>query len=317
MSVWEREEVQAVLREQIVSESGQARGERSFAKYLPPDEVEFMLITSRANPKIKEIRRLFTRKYRQRTGLFFVEGLQLVEEAVAMHADITTLVVAPELLSEESAKGLVSVRERAEVPCLEVTGEVFSSISPRDGQQGIGAVACQRWDSLDDIGPATDFCWVAADQIRHPGSLGTILRVCDAVGGEGVILIGDASDPYDPTAVRASLGAVFSQRLAKASFGEFAAWRQRQNCFVVGTSPTSSTDYRAVSYGTPAVLFMGSDRRGLSAEQQAICDVMVRIPMVGRCDSHHVAVATGIVLYEMFNQRGPAKNRVPHEHALS
>jgi len=150
---------------------------------------------------------------------------------------------------------------------------------------------------------------VAVDQIRHPGSLGTILRIGDAVGGAGVVLIGDSSDPYDPTAVRASLGAIFSQRLVKASFEEFAAWTKRQGCFVVGTSPAAPVDYQAISYRPPTVLFLGSDRLGLSPEQQAICDVMVSIPMIGRCDSHHVAVATAVVLYELFNQRRGARKK--------
>jgi len=127
--------------------------------------------------------------------------------------------------------------------------------------------------------------------------------MCDAVGASGVILIGDSTDPYDPTAVRASLGAIFSQRVVKASFAQFAAWKRRHGCFVVGTSPAASADYRQIPYPTRVVLFMGSERVGLSPEQEAVCDAMVRIPMVGRCPSHHVAVATGIVLYEIFSQR--------------
>jgi len=274
-----------------------------------------MLITSTANPKAKQIRRLFDRRHRQRTGLFFAEGLQLVQEAIEMQADISMLVVAPELLSEQGEKSIACFQGTADIPSLQVTAKVFQSISPRDGQQGIAAVVRQRWERVEDIELSPWSCWVALDQIRHPGSLGTILRISDAVGGTGAVLIGDCSDPYDPTAVRASLGAVFSQRLVKATFPEFAGWRRRQRCFVVGTSPTAPVDYQGVCYQSPAVVFMGNDRMGISPEQQAMCDVMVSIPMIGRCDSHHVAVATGIVLYEVFNQWHSAKKRPGCQHA--
>jgi len=274
-----------------------------------------MLITSRTNPKIKQIRRLFHRRHRQQAGLFFAEGIHLVQEAIAMQADISLLVLAPELLDEEQARKVAAIQQRARLPALQVTAEVLNSISPQDGHQGIAAVVRQRWERMEEIRLSPQSCWVALDQIRHPGSLGTILRVSDAVGGAGVVLIGDGSDPYDPTAVRASLGAIFSQRLVKTTFPEFAAWRRRQRAFVVGTSPRASVDYQAVSYRSPTVVFMGNDRLGLSPERQAICDILVSIPMIGRCDSHHVAVATGIVLYELFNQRRGAKKKPARRHA--
>jgi TrmH family RNA methyltransferase len=99
------------------------------------------------------------------------------------------------------------------------------------------------------------------------------------------------------------MGAIFSQRLIRASFAEFAAWRDRHNLPVVGTSPAAPLDYQAVAYQPPLVLLMGSEPRGLPREQQALCDLMVNIPMVGRSDSLNLAVATGIVLYEIFNQQ--------------
>jgi TrmH family RNA methyltransferase len=138
--------------------------------------------------------------------------------------------------------------------------------------------------------------------VQYPGNLGTILRTCDAVGGAGLILVGPATDPYDPAAVRASMGAVFSQRLVRASREELAAWKRRHTCLVVGTSPAAAAHYRTVSYRPPVVLCMGSEGHGLSQDLKALCDVMVRIPMVGRCDSLNVGVAASIVLYEIEHQ---------------
>ena len=258
-----------------------------------------MLITSRANPHIKQIKLLFHRRDREETGLFFAEGFQLISEAFATEAEIETLIVARELLSGEQE---AFVDDHRETPRLEVTAEVLNSISPRDGHQGIAAVVKQRWESLDNVRLGNELAWVALDRIGHPGSLGTILRVSDSVGGGGVILIGDSSDPHDPVAVRASLGAVFSQRLVRTTLDEFTAWKRRQRARVIGTSPRADAGYREVAYRAPIVLFLGS-RLGLSGDEQAICDIMVRIPMAGRVDSHHVAVAAAVILYEALNQQ--------------
>ena len=135
--------------------------------------------------------------------------------------------------------------------------------------------------------------------MQSPGNLGTILRTCEAVGAAGVILLGPQADPYDPSAIRATMGALFAQRLVRATWDEFAAWKRRHGCLLVGTSPSGKIDYRAVAYTPPTVLWMGWERQGLSPEQQALCDVMARIPMAGRSDSLNLAVSTGVMLYEI------------------
>jgi len=132
---------------------------------------------------------------------------------------------------------------------------------------------------------------------------GDDLRTGDALGASGLILIGDAVDPYDPACVRATMGAIFAQRLVRLSPAEFAAWKRFGGCRLVGTSPHGAHDYRAVVYPPQTVLFMGGERRGLSEERRRLCDHLVCIPMVGRSDSLNLAVATGILLYEVFNQR--------------
>ena len=261
-----------------------------------------MPIASRHNEQIKRLRRLSLRKYRDRARLFLAEGPRLVAEAAAVGPEIVTLIVAPDLLTDEGRRAMRLALTRDSPQVLEVTPEVMETVSPRHGSDGLAAVVRQRWERLADIDPYAASCWVAVKEIGQPWSIGTILRVCSAVGGGGAVLIGDSTDPYDALAVRASLGAVFSQRLAKASFSEFASWKQRHGCLVIGTSPCAPADYREVAYRPPAVVFMGSERIGLTPQEQALCDTMISIPMLGRCESHHVAVATGIVLYEVLNQ---------------
>lgn len=260
-------------------------------------------ISAPGNATIKRIRALRQRKAREERGEFFIEGIRIVAEAARTGAGIETLVVAPDLLTSNFGHELVQQQRQQGGSVLEVTGPVFESLSSKEGPQGLGAVVRQRWELLAEVRLGAELCWVALDSAQDPGNIGTILRTCDAVGGAGLILLGPSADPYDPGAVRASMGALFAQRLVRASFAEFAAWKRRHGYAVVGTSGVAPVDYQAVRYPTPLVLLMGSERLGLPAEQQALCDAMVGIPMVGRSDSLNLAVATGVMLYEIFNQR--------------
>lgn len=261
-----------------------------------------MLISSQSNPAIRQIRGLRSRKEREQTGLFFIEGIRIVAEAVQTGAAIESLVVAPDLLTSDFAGDLVEQQRRTGIPVVEVTPGVFESLSSKDGPQGLGAVVRQRWESLDTVSPGPGPGWVALSAVQDPGNLGTILRTADAVGCSGVILVGPTTDPYDPAALRASMGAVFAQRLVRADVAQLAAWKRRTGAVLVGTSDAAATDYRSAAYKLPVVLFMGSERQGLSEEEKALCDLMVGIPMVGRSDSLNLAVATAVVLYELFNQ---------------
>jgi RNA methyltransferase, TrmH family len=262
-----------------------------------------MIVSSRSNPTVKQIRSLRHRKEREETGQFFAEGIRIVAEAVDLQAAIETCVVAPELLTSSFAKEIVEQLRSDDVPCLEVTADVFRSLSTKEGPQGIGVVVRQRWQSLEDSTSAGGLCWLVLDQVQDPGNLGTILRTSDAVGGTGVLLLGATADPTEPSAVRASMGAIFSQRLVRTRLEDLAVWKQRHGVFLVGTSDAAESDYQSVTYPTNLALFMGSERLGLSEEERSICDLMVRIPMVGRSDSLNLAVATGVMLYEIFNQR--------------
>ena len=261
-----------------------------------------MIISSLSNARIKQIRSLRHRQEREQTGLFFIEGIRLVTEAVQLGADVETLVVAPDLLKSQFAQEVIRAQQERGTPCIEVTADVFKSISAKEGPQGLGAVVRQRWEALDHVRLSHRHYWIALDAAQDPGNIGTIIRTGDTFGSAGLMLLGNCADPHDPTALRASMGAIFSQRLVKASFADFAYWKQRHNYVVIGTSKAAPNDYRKASYRLPMVLLMGSERSGLSSEQQAICDLMVSIPMVGRSDSLNLAVATGIVLYEVFHQ---------------
>ncbi len=261
------------------------------------------MITSASNERVKFIRRLQERKARQETGLFYLEGLRIVAEALETGAGIEQVIASPDLLRSPFGQELVSKARERGLDVLEVSAEVFARLSLKEGPQGLAAVVRQRWMTLEDIAPAAGRPWVALDSVADPGNLGTIMRTCDAAGGAGLILLDQSTDPYDPSAVRASMGALFDQQIVRAGFEEFAAWVRKSNCAVIGTSDAAEQDYHAFAYPDPLVLLMGSERQGLQPHHLALCSAVVSIPMLGKSDSLNLAVATAVVLYEILNQR--------------
>lgn len=256
-------------------------------------------ITSASNPAIRAIRRLRQRRERERSGTFFVEGIRPVAEAAGAGAPVELCVVAPRLLASGFARGVVrELRERG-VPVVEVSPDVFGGLSGKENPQGIGAVVRQDVAEVGDLPVSPALGWVALEGVADPGNLGTILRTCDGAGFDGVILLGETTDPYDPTALRASMGAVFTRRVARAGWPEFLEWRAARGYQLVGAAGGARARYRGAAYAAPLVLLMGSEREGLSAEQQEACDLTVRIPMAGSADSLNLAVAAGILMYEI------------------
>ncbi|MDQ2742866.1 MAG: RNA methyltransferase [Chloroflexota bacterium] len=260
------------------------------------------VITSKSNPRVKAIRALRHRKEREATSLFFVEGIRIVTEAVELEVPIIEYVVAPELLTSRRGQETDAKLQARHIPRLEVSVEVFQTLSVKEGPRGIGAVVRQRWMQLEDVRLETGIGWVALDAPQDPGNVGTILRTCDAVGAAGVMLLDQATDPYDPTALRASMGAIFSRHLVRAEFPQFLSWTREHGYPLVGTSDAAETLYDCTDYRLPLILLMGNEQHGLSPDQQAACGLMVRIPMAGRSDSLNLAVANGVMLYELLRR---------------
>ena len=272
------------------------------------------LITSSSNPKIKLIRALQQRRQRDASGLFVVEGIFHVGEALAAGVGVEYLCYAPDLLTSDFARRLIQEALAAGIPCLETTAEIMAGLAEKEHPQGLLAVVRQRRARLAELTPA-NFDWgVALVAPQDPGNVGAILRTIDAVRASGLILLDSGVDPYHPTAVRASMGALFWHPLASGSFDEFAGWAREHGYHVIGTSAHAATDLRAsADFPMPLILLMGSEREGLSPQQAAQCELMVRLPMRGRVSSLNLAVATGIVLYAVLEKLGCEAQDVKRE----
>ena len=253
----------------------------------------FRNITSLTNPTVKAARALYLRKARDETGLFLVEGLKSVIEAVRLGR-------APRILLYGSAAADHPLTREATAVASEtvqVSDAILAKISRRDNPQAVLGVFEQVFTPLEALNPSTARCWVALQAVRDPGNLGTILRTADAAGCGGVILVGECCDPYSVEAVRATMGSIFAVPLARSSVADFVSWRARWPGAVVGTLLTADTDFRAADYSDPTLILMGNEQAGLPDTLAATCDVAVKIPMRGRADSLNLAVATGIMIY--------------------
>ncbi|MRS02894.1 RNA methyltransferase, partial [bacterium] len=202
------------------------------------------MITSTANSQVKTIRKLKDRKYRAESGLFFLEGIRIVIEALEAGDWINQLIVSRDLIGSAKAVEVVEKAEQNGIPILDVSREVFESISGKDGPQGLAAVAQQKWMELKNTTTLQSGIWIALYQVADPGNLGTILRTLDGMGGAGVILLDHCTDPFDPSAIRASMGAVFSKQIIKTMSTAFIDWVKNNSIPVTGTSDSAKTDYR-------------------------------------------------------------------------
>ena len=277
-------------------------------------------LTSPGNPMIKQIRALRKRQARDESGLFLVEGIRPVGEAIRAlfpatkdrgeeqsanegGASLAYLCYAPDRLTSDYARRLVREQEARGVRVYAVARAVFESLAEKENPQGIIAVVRRPNLSLDKLTPGS-FPWgVSLVSPQDPGNIGAILRTVDAVGASGLLLLDCSADPYHPSAVRASMGALFWRPVVSATFAEFAAWAQQHGYHIYGTSAHASTPYQQVPrFERPAILLLGSERQGLTPEQAALCEELVGLPMHGHATSLNLAVAAGVMLYAMLER---------------
>jgi RNA methyltransferase, TrmH family len=236
---------------------------------------------SSQNPAIKLIRSLAEKKFRQETGLFVAEGWEMLDRA--RKAGWTP----GHLVSTEAISAWGQTR-----PIL-VTEKIMEGLSGQNNPHNVIATFGQRY--VGEVTP--NGVWVALEDMRDPGNLGTIIRTADAVAASGVILVGQSCDPYSGDCVRATTGSIFGVPLVRMETAAFIALCKTWPGDVVGTHLKGNEDFRR-TYKFPTLLVMGSERRGLSEELATACKTLVRIPMPGGAESLNVATATALILYE-------------------
>ena len=266
-------------------------------------ENEYPVVNHPRDPRFLTLRSLQTSQTRSQTGLYIIEGIRHLARAVEQNAPMESVFLDPSVLSNPFGRKLARRLRKGHIPGVRLSHQLYRNLTLASEPQGIGAVLRQQWIPLADVRVARNGFWLAVESIESPGNLGTIIRTAEAAGVTGIFVLDSDSDPYDPAAVRASMGSLFSEKMTRCMPQEFVRWAKINGVSVVGSSPAGLLDYKAFRCRWPAVLLIGSEKRGLSDQVAERADFMVRIPMSGRCDSINVSVAAGVLLFELSSQR--------------
>ncbi len=260
-------------------------------------------ITGFSNPTIKRLRSLREKKFRRREGRFLAEGLRILTEALDAGHVPEMLVLAEGRDHPEVVRRIEAAVAAAGGEIIETSEAILAKLSGKDNPQAVVGVFSDFNTDIADVDRAAADIWLVAQALRDPGNMGTILRTGDAVGAGGLILVDDCADPFSVEAVRASMGAIFTQRIAQARWPEFLEWLRSGPGQLIGTSLNTDHDYQAVRYDAPTFLLIGNESQGLPDDYESACDQLVKIPMFGRADSLNAAMATAVMAYEVRNQR--------------
>lgn len=259
-------------------------------------------ITSAANPLVKSVRALGAKKYRAESGLFMVEGWRHVAEAMAAGWVPHILAFSTRAMADATfVDALKTLENTGDTDIVEVTEDILAKMTDRDNPQSVLGVFPTRvrpvTDVVSAITPSKSAVYVALEQVRDPGNLGTIIRTGDATGVDGIILVGDTCDPYTPECVRSTVGAFARVPVYAGSLEDLAALKPQVR--MIGTHLDTDTDYRTADYSGHVVLLMGNEQQGLSPAAVTLCDTLVKIPMTGGVESLNLAVSTALMLYEI------------------
>lgn len=261
-------------------------------------------ITGFSNPTVKFVRSLRDKKYRKREGKFLAEGLRLLTDAREAGR-------LPEILLMAEGRDdhpLLTALEQAVVAAggdvVELPVDILAKVTGKDNPQAVAGVFAEFDTRLTQLDRSAAPIWLVAQALRDPGNVGTMLRTGDAVGAGGLILIDDCADPFSVETVRASMGAIFTQRLALARWDEFIGWLRQGEGQLVAASLRDAQPYRGAPYAAPCFVMVGNESRGLPEEYERACDLRVTMPMLGKADSLNAAVAAAVLSYEVLASLG-------------
>ena len=260
-------------------------------------------ITAFSNPLVKYARDLRDKRHRRAARRFLAEGLRILTEARETGRLPSILFYAAASADHPLVHALSMDVEDAGGDCIQTTPDILAKLSGKDNPQAVVGLFDEFEVTLADLDRTSADIWLVAERLRDPGNLGTILRTGDAVGAGALILIGECVDPFSVEAVRASMGALFTVPVVRCDFDAFHEWLRAGPGQLVGLSLDTDSGYRDATYRAPTFLLTGNEAQGMPPEMAAACDLLVKIPMLGKADSLNAAVATAVMAYEVLGQR--------------
>jgi RNA methyltransferase, TrmH family len=255
--------------------------------------------TSKGDALLTTIRDLARRRGRERRGLALAEGVRLVEEALAAGVPVRGAAVSPALEGTPRGSALKSALAGSGVPLLEVSPGELDALADTEQPQGIVAVVEPRGRGLDDIPTPAGAVLLVLDAVQDPGNVGTMLRTALALGASGVVALKGTAELTNPKVLRGSMGAAFRLPAAAAGVEDFLAWAKRRGAEVIIAAADGAPLERWRRGPAPIALVLGNEGSGVSPALAAIAARRVAIPLAATVESLNVAVAAGILLYEV------------------
>jgi RNA methyltransferase, TrmH family len=269
-----------------------------------------LMITSRANPRIKEIRLLKQGKHRRERGEFFVEGARWLEEVLQSPGPIVNVVWSPRLLETPRGPELLRrIQEQTpEGKWLPVTDAIMESLSETKSHQGVLAVLKMREPSWEDLLQREGLI-VILHELQDPGNLGTIFRVAEAAGAAGLVLSQGALDPYNPKVVRASMGSLLRLPfLLHQNMDDALKMLRSRGYRILVADAHAGLPFWNIDFSSPTAILLGQEGAGIPPSLIQAADETFSIPMKPPVESLNVGMAAGLVLYEALRQRKAGRN---------
>jgi TrmH family RNA methyltransferase len=260
-------------------------------------------LASPSNPRIKATARLRDRRERDVTGLTLVDGAREVRRAMASTIEVVEAFVCEPLLAGEDARAALDVLREREVPTTSTTEAAFSKLAFGDRADGLVAVVRIPPMRLTDLRLPDEPLVVVVESVEKPGNLGAVLRSADGAGADALIAASPRTDLFNPNAIRASAGTIFSVPIASAPTADVLAWLRERAIRILATRVDAEPLYTQVDLTGPVAVAFGGEAQGLSDAWRADDISAVRLPMRGIADSLNVSVSAAVVLYEARRQR--------------
>lgn len=242
-------------------------------------------ITSTKSETIKRLKRLMTKKGRQETGQFLVEGEHLVDEAIRA-GRLVQLIIGESYAPKDTWR-------MDEMPVLELSDHVADLLSETEKTQGVFAVV--KMAPVERKMAKV----LVLDRIQDPGNLGTMIRTADAAGFDTVLLGKGTVDPYNAKVVRATQGSLFHVNVQSVELLDTLPDLKEAGFQIYGTALSKATSYEQVSFADKVALVIGNEAQGVHPDVLALCDTRVHIPVIGEAESLNAAVAAGILMYRI------------------
>ncbi len=266
-------------------------------------------VSSLRNPRVALALRLHRKRFRDRFGLFLVEGMRELQRAADAGLVVETLFVREQQSSDQSVLELLAkFRETAETHAVSVGDSVLNAISYRGDSAEAVAIAQTFSLELHQLPTPKNALFLVAAGLEKPGNLGSILRSADAVGATGVIICDQVTDLFNPNVVRSSLGTVFCVQVARTTVQPFVRWCVKHNIALVATSPDAETMYTDFDYRKSTAILIGSELGGLDQSWMEFATEYVRLPQKGFADSLNAAMTANAILFEVIRQRDCASS---------